>query len=252
MRAISEGRLAPGARLPSERALCDQFGVSRTVMREAVMILAAKGLIDVRSGSGLRVAPVNGDAVTESLSLYLRGQTLDYARVHEIRAVLEVPMAAAAAARRTDADVDLLIASMRARRGGHRRPRRRRDARRRVSSGHRAATHNDLYVVLLDAVGAALLEVRRANLGFRAPTGRRSSTIAGSSMRSWAATRRPPPRPCGCTSRTSTGSGTSVRRSPARSTASPKPDEHAPGSPDIVAANASFTSSSRTSARRAG
>ena len=50
MRAISEGRLAPGARLPSERALCDQFGVSRTVVREAVMILAAKGLIEVQVG----------------------------------------------------------------------------------------------------------------------------------------------------------------------------------------------------------
>ena len=164
MRAISEGRLAPGARLPSERALCDQFGVSRTVVREAVMILAAKGLIEVRSGSGLWVAPVSGDAVTESLSLYLRGQTLDYARVHEIRAVLEVPMAAAAAARRTDTDVGLLIAACE-----------------RVEAAiddvdvaamhdvefHRAigrATHNDLYVVLLDAVGAALLEVRRANL----------------------------------------------------------------------------------------
>jgi GntR family transcriptional repressor for pyruvate dehydrogenase complex len=128
------------------------------------MALAAKGLIDVRSGSGLRVAAVSGDAVTESLSLYLRGQTLDYARVHEIRAVLEVPMAAAAAHRRTETDVGLLVAACE-----------------RVEQAindvdlaamhdvefHRAigrATHNDLYVVLLDAVGAALLEVRRANL----------------------------------------------------------------------------------------
>jgi GntR family transcriptional repressor for pyruvate dehydrogenase complex len=164
MQAIASGRLEPGARLPSERALCEQFGVSRTVVREAVMALAAKGLIEVRSGSGLRVAPVSGDAVTESLSLYLRGQTLDYDRVHEIRAVLEVPMAAAAARRRTDADVGLLVAACE-----------------RVEAAindvdvaamhdvefHRAigrATHNDLYVVLLDAVGAALLEVRRANL----------------------------------------------------------------------------------------
>jgi GntR family transcriptional repressor for pyruvate dehydrogenase complex len=164
MQAISSGRLEPGARLPSERSLCEQFGVSRTVVREAVTILAAKGLIEVRSGSGLRVASVNGDAVTESLSLYLRGQTLDYTRVHEIRAVLEVPMAAAAATRRTDDDVRRLV-----------------DACERVEASlddvdvaaihdvefHRAvgrATHNDLYVVLLDAVGAALLEVRRANL----------------------------------------------------------------------------------------
>ncbi len=48
--------LQPGDRLPSERELGEQFGVSRTVIREAVRALAAKGVINVRTGSGLRVA----------------------------------------------------------------------------------------------------------------------------------------------------------------------------------------------------
>lgn len=160
----------PGDRLPSERELSDQFGVSRTVVREAVKALAAKGLIEVKSGSGLRVAAVHSDAVTESLSLYLYGRTIEYAKVHEIRTGLELQMAAAAAARRTDEDIavmttacermeaaigDVDVASMH------------------DVEFHRAigrATHNELYVVLLDAVGAALLEVRRANLALPSAT----------------------------------------------------------------------------------
>src|SRR4026209_613230 len=83
--AILEQRLEPGDRLPSERELGEQFGVSRTVVREAVRALAAKGVIDVRTGSGLRVAAVDAAAVSESIGLYLRGGSLEYAKVHEVR-----------------------------------------------------------------------------------------------------------------------------------------------------------------------
>ena len=70
---ILSNRLQVGDRLPSERELGEQFGVSRTVVREAVRALVAKGVIEVRSGSGLRVAAVDAAAVSESMSLYLRG-----------------------------------------------------------------------------------------------------------------------------------------------------------------------------------
>ena len=165
LKAIVSQGLKPGARLPSERELGEQFGVSRTVVREAVKALAAKGLIDVRSGSGLRVAAVDGAAVTESFALFLHGSTIEYAKVHEIRTGLEVQMAAAAAARRTDDDLRVLVqACERVEASIH-------DSRLAALHDvefHRAigsATHNELYVVLLDAMGVALLEVRRANLG---------------------------------------------------------------------------------------
>lgn len=165
LKAIVARRLRPGARLPSERELGEQFGVSRTVVREAVKALTAKGLIEVRPGSGLRVAAVDGAAVTESLALYLHGSTINYSKVHEIRTGLEVQMAAAAAERRTDDDIRVLI---------HACERMEATIQDRDLAAmhdvefHRAigrATHNELYVVLLDAVGGALLEVRRANLG---------------------------------------------------------------------------------------
>jgi GntR family transcriptional repressor for pyruvate dehydrogenase complex len=165
LKEIVSRRFQPGDRLPSERELGEQFGVSRTVIREAVKALTAKGLIEAQSGRGLRVAAVHSDAVTESLSLYLHGRTIEYAKVHEIRTGLEVQMAAAAAARRTDEDIiemtkaceqmeaaigDVDVAAVH-------------DVEFHRTIGR--ATHNELYVVLLDAVGAALLEVRRANLG---------------------------------------------------------------------------------------
>ena len=53
---IRGGRLAPGTRLPTEQDLTTQFGVSRTVVREAGAALRADGLVVTRRGSGAYVA----------------------------------------------------------------------------------------------------------------------------------------------------------------------------------------------------
>jgi GntR family transcriptional repressor for pyruvate dehydrogenase complex len=162
---IGEG-LEPGARLPSERDLGTQFGVSRTVVREAVRALAAKGIIDVRTGSGLRVAAVHASAVSESIGLYLRGATIEYPRVHEVRKLLEIEIAGLAAERAGDEQV----ASMRRIcermetevAGGDVEAASRLDL-----EFHRElarSTDNALYLLLLDSIGEALLVVRRDNL----------------------------------------------------------------------------------------
>jgi GntR family transcriptional repressor for pyruvate dehydrogenase complex len=165
LKTIMERHLRPGDRLPSERELGEQFGVSRTVIREAVRALVAKGLIEVRSGSGLRVAAVDAQAVSESMSLYIHGSnTLDYRKVHEVRTMLEVQMADLAAQRRTVEDVERLTAACERMEAA-------------IDDGEAAAradvefhreiaraTHNELYLVLLDAIGEALIEVRRSNL----------------------------------------------------------------------------------------
>jgi len=162
---ILSHRLQVGDRLPSERELGEQFGVSRTVVREAVRALVAKGVIEVRSGSGLRVAAVDAAAVTESMSLYLRGGTLDFEKVHEVRTLLEVHIAGVAAERATDADLERL------REVHDRMERERADveaAARDDLEFHRViagATQNDLYLLLMDSIGAALIEIRRENLG---------------------------------------------------------------------------------------
>jgi GntR family transcriptional repressor for pyruvate dehydrogenase complex len=166
LESITNGDVRPGERLPSERVLGEQFGVSRTVIREAVRALVAKGVIEVRTGSGLRVAAVNASAVTESMTLFLRGQAgMDYGTIHEVRAMIEIQVAGLAAERRTDDD----IAAMRE--ICDRMATELDDVTAASSSDvafHRKlaeATHNELYVIMLDSIGDILLEVRRETLG---------------------------------------------------------------------------------------
>src|SRR5262245_19668251 len=52
---ILHGDLAPGEILPSETALGQEFGVSRTVLREAIKVLAAKGMVESKTKIGTRV-----------------------------------------------------------------------------------------------------------------------------------------------------------------------------------------------------
>ncbi|MGA8355177.1 MAG: winged helix-turn-helix domain-containing protein [Solirubrobacteraceae bacterium] len=49
--AVAEGRLRPGERLPSERALAESFGVSRATLREALRSLEALGVVEIRLGA---------------------------------------------------------------------------------------------------------------------------------------------------------------------------------------------------------
>jgi GntR family transcriptional repressor for pyruvate dehydrogenase complex len=165
LETILSKRLDVGDRLPSERELGEQFGVSRTVVREAVRELVAKGVIEVRSGSGLRVAAVDASAVSESMSLFLRGGALDFEKVHEVRRVLEVHIAALAAERALPEDVAALRAvheRMEAESGDVE------AAARDDLEFHRVvarATHNELYLVLLDSIGGSQIDIRRENLG---------------------------------------------------------------------------------------
>jgi GntR family transcriptional repressor for pyruvate dehydrogenase complex len=161
---IVSRELAPGTPLPSERELGEQFGVSRTVIREAVRALAAKGIVEVRSGSGLRVASVDEATALESLSWFIRGGGLEYPKVHEVRSTIEVEMAGLAAERRTEEQLEAL-----------------RDCHRRFEAvigdiGEATAidvefhgliaraTQNDLFSVLLGSIGDALIEIRRDTL----------------------------------------------------------------------------------------
>ena len=111
---IVAGQLRPGDRLPPERELARQFGVSRTVVREAVRTLTAQGLLEVRAGSGTVVRNPSAGDVAESMALFLRvgHPGLDLKKILEVRRMLEVEIAGLAAERRTDADIAAMDANM--------------------------------------------------------------------------------------------------------------------------------------------
>jgi GntR family transcriptional repressor for pyruvate dehydrogenase complex len=69
---ILSGTLQPGDSLPAGPELAQQYGVSRAVVRDATNLLAARGLVDVRHGSGVYVTSSQHDAFGDALLLSLR------------------------------------------------------------------------------------------------------------------------------------------------------------------------------------
>ncbi len=158
---IIDNRLQPGDRLPAERELARQFGVSRTVIREAVRSLMAKGLLEVRSGSGTMVRAPTAEAVSQSMALFLRAghPELDYRKVLEVRSILEVEIAALAAERRTDEDIRRLQELLDATPGATTR-----EQYVNLDVGFHAAlaqaTHNEMFSLLLDSVVEIMRKLR--------------------------------------------------------------------------------------------
>ena len=98
--------MAPGSKLPSEHQLAKRFGVSRSVVREAVSGLASRGMLERRQGAGTFVvdAPVSGFALFEIDCNNLA----DTAKLLEIRSGLDAAAARIAAVRRTAEQVQFL------------------------------------------------------------------------------------------------------------------------------------------------
>src|SRR5215469_4990015 len=98
--SISEGRLKSGDQLPGERELAQQFGVSRTAVREAMKTLCEKGLVEAYSGRGTFVTSGKSQSAKHSLHwLANRGDPQNARYVTELREILEPEFTALAAAR---------------------------------------------------------------------------------------------------------------------------------------------------------
>jgi GntR family transcriptional regulator, transcriptional repressor for pyruvate dehydrogenase complex len=108
--SILKGALKPGDQLPAERELAQNFGVSRTAVREAVKALREKGLVEAYSGRGTFITNGTSQAIRQSLDFMSRiGQLEGLAHLAELRQILEPEIAALAAVRIEEQ----LLASMR-------------------------------------------------------------------------------------------------------------------------------------------
>ena len=113
-RQVHLGLLSPGERLPAERALAEQLGVSRVTLREALRVLQTEGYLRVRRGASGGAFVAAADALRE---LALRRIGRDPAaplRVLEFREANETAAARAAATRRTPGDLAALGAAVEA------------------------------------------------------------------------------------------------------------------------------------------
>lgn len=117
-RQILDGHLAAGDRLPPEVDLGEQFGVSRSTVREALRVLASRDLVRTRRGvsGGTFVNEVDATQVTQyletSLGLMSGRDDLRIEEMLEAREILEIPCARLAAVRRNDDQLAALRESL--------------------------------------------------------------------------------------------------------------------------------------------
>jgi GntR family transcriptional repressor for pyruvate dehydrogenase complex len=108
--AIQQRKLVPGNKLPSERELCTSFAVSRTALREALRRLSARGLIEIKKGSGMYVSEICIEDAIKSLNLYydLKFDSNLIAHMIEMRSIFEPQIASLAAKNRSQEDLKIL------------------------------------------------------------------------------------------------------------------------------------------------
>jgi GntR family transcriptional repressor for pyruvate dehydrogenase complex len=102
---LFRGRLTPGAPLGSAADLAARFGVSRTAVRDALSVLLAQGIVEIRrgAGGGIRVRRGDADALAETLAVQLKLVGVTVAEVVDAHRAAEVG-AVTLAAMRADAE----------------------------------------------------------------------------------------------------------------------------------------------------
>ena len=107
--SVQKGDLKPGDQLPAERELAEQFGVSRTAVREAVKALREKGLVEAYPGKGTFITSGSSNPMRQSLDRMMRSAQVDAtSSLVEVREILEPEIAALAAVRATEENLNSL------------------------------------------------------------------------------------------------------------------------------------------------
>ncbi len=105
-RLILDGELAPGDRLPPERALAEHLGVSRVSIREALRELENRGLIDRKPGRGTVVlSPGERSGIVDQMGEAVNAAAAEMRDIMELRAIVEPPIARITAGRARPRDI---------------------------------------------------------------------------------------------------------------------------------------------------
>lgn len=167
------GRIAPGDKLPTEAAFMAEFGVSRTVVREALSKLQAAGLVQTRHGVGT-FAMAAGAGAAVRIDMQRRATARDVVAMLELRIGVESEAASLAARRRTARNLAQMRAALAAfalavEQGQDAVP-----ADFRFHSEVARATQNEHFSQLLASLGAMIIPRARLDTGKVANAARRS------------------------------------------------------------------------------
>ena len=110
---ITEGQLAPGEKLPSERRLTELFGVGRSSLREALNTLETLGFIQIKKRKGNYVKSMDSAMPLNPLKKIMQTDQKRIVELYEVRRSIEQSSAREAAERRTDEDLETILAAIR-------------------------------------------------------------------------------------------------------------------------------------------
>lgn len=109
---VSSGELRPGDKLPAERELGERLGVGRGVVREAVKVLAERGLVSVEPGRGTFVIELGRDLISQHLARLFRMGVHRHTHLNEVRRILEVEIASLAAQRAKTENIEKMYQAL--------------------------------------------------------------------------------------------------------------------------------------------
>jgi len=160
IRLIAASKLEAGSKLPPEMKLAEQIGVSRTVVREAMQILIAKGLVETRHGIGTTVRAVGGGQISEHLALMVQLNELSLDNLHGVRSILEVEIAGIAASQALPEEVEHLSGLVDQLEQDSGDPARYVEADAQFHGFLAQIAHNPLLIMLLDSFAEIMKQVR--------------------------------------------------------------------------------------------
>lgn len=105
---IYEKKLKPGSLIPSEGVLAEQLNVSRGSVREAMKILSALGVVEIRRGDGTYVSCDIGRTLLDPFLLRLMMSDYDLSRMQELREMIEFDVVRAILKNRNDEGIELM------------------------------------------------------------------------------------------------------------------------------------------------
>lgn len=108
LRLISEKKLKPGTRLPSERQLAESMDVSRQTLRSALRALSAMNVVEIRPGSGAYITDLEPSKLVAQLEFFFTHSAGAIEEYFEARTYIELPLVRMAAARITEAQLEEL------------------------------------------------------------------------------------------------------------------------------------------------